>query len=108
MARASRRWQVYIVRCTDGTLYTGVATDVLRRVAEHNGAGKAGARYTRTRRPVKLVYRERAANRSAACQREYRIKQLDRREKLKLIAAGAPAKKRRAAQSAQRPSRKSD
>lgn len=96
MARAARRWQVYIVRCADGTLYTGVATDVLRRVTEHNGAGKAGARYTRTRRPVKLVYQERAANRSAACKREYRIKQLDRREKLKLIAfaARAVAKKR--------------
>jgi putative endonuclease len=77
------------VRCADGTLYTGVAVDVERRVAEHNGAGKPGARYTRTRRPVKLVYYEAVANRSAACKREYRIKQLTRQEKLALIAAGS-------------------
>jgi len=86
------------VRCADGTLYTGVAVDVERRVAEHNGAGKPGARYTRSRRPVKLVYYEAAANRSAACKREYRIKQLTRQEKLALIAAGSrmisPAKKK--------------
>ncbi len=86
------------MRCADGTLYTGVAVDVERRVAEHNGAGKPGARYTRSRRPVKLVYYEAAANRSAACKREYRIKQLTRQEKLALIAAGSrmisPAKKK--------------
>jgi putative endonuclease len=87
-----------MVRCADGTLYTGVTVDVARRVAEHNGSAKTGARYTRSRRPVKLVYQERAANRSAACKREYRIKQLTRREKLALIAAGSriisPAKKK--------------
>jgi len=77
------------VRCADGTLYTGVAIDVERRVAEHNGDGRSGARYTRSRRPVKLVYYEPAANRSAACKREYRIKQLPRREKLALIAVGS-------------------
>ncbi len=93
-----KRWQVYIVRCADGTLYTGVAMDVTRRVAEHNGLRTSGARYTRARRPVKLVYQEKTANRSAACKREYRIKQLSRREKLALIAAGSriisPAKKK--------------
>ena len=98
MARAVKRWHVYLVRCADSTLYTGVAMDVARRVAEHNGAGKAGARYTRSRRPVQLVYHEAAANRSAACKREYRIKQLPRREKLALIKAGSrmisPAKKK--------------
>lgn len=83
----NKRWQVYIVRCADGTLYTGVAVDVTRRVAEHNGAGKRAARYTRARRPVTLVYQASAASRSAACKREYRIKQLSRREKLRLIAA---------------------
>ena len=87
MAQALKHWHVYMVRCADGTLYTGVAIDVARRVAEHNGARANGARYTRARRPVKLVYRERAANRSAACKREYRLKQLSRREKLALIAA---------------------
>jgi putative endonuclease len=94
---AKKRWCVYLVRCADGTLYTGVAIDVVRRVAEHNGVRadgtravrEVGARYTRSRRPVKLVYHEPAANRSAACKREYRIKQLTRREKLALIAAGS-------------------
>lgn len=93
MAPKDKRWWVYIVRCADGTLYTGVATDVARRVAEHNGAGKRAARYTRTRRPVTLVYRAPAANRSAACRREYRIKQLSRREKQQLIAAAARTKR---------------
>ncbi|MBM3342411.1 MAG: GIY-YIG nuclease family protein [Betaproteobacteria bacterium] len=98
MSQAARRrlqsWQVYVVRCADGSLYTGVAVDVARRVAQHNGVRgngaravrDLGARYTRSRRPVTLVYAERAANRSAACKREYRIKQLTRREKLALIA----------------------
>ncbi len=103
MLRAAKRWQVYIVRCADGTLYTGVAIDVARRIAEHNGAGKSGARYTRSRRPVKLVYSEKAANRSVACKREYRIKQLSRRDKLALIAAAprsvSSAKKSTRAQS---------
>jgi putative endonuclease len=90
----AKRWYVYIVRCADGSLYTGVAIDVLRRVDEHNGARNArdtGARYTRARRPVTLVYQQDAANRSAACQREYRIKQLSRTEKLALIGASALA-----------------
>ncbi len=87
--KTQKRWHVYIVRCAGGTLYTGVAIDVEKRVDEHNGARAGGARYTRARRPVKLVYREGAANRSAACKREYRIKQLSRRDKLALIAAGS-------------------
>jgi putative endonuclease len=66
-------------------LYTGVATDLKRRVEEHNGLRAKGARYTRARRPVKLVYSEAAVNRAAACRREYRIKQMSRREKLALI-----------------------
>ncbi len=85
-AAASARWRVYVVRCADGTLYTGVAIDVTRRIAQHNGVLANGARYTRTRRPVKLVYQEKAADRSAACQREHAIKQLGRREKLAMIA----------------------
>ena len=110
MARAATAWYVYIVRCADSTLYTGVAIDVTRRVAEHNGvrSKRAGARYTRSRRPVKLVYREPAANRSAACKREYRIKQLPRAEKLALIAAGSRmisvAKKKPAADHGQKKS----
>lgn len=78
-----------MVRCADGSLYTGVAVDVARRVAEHNGERRRGARYTRARRPVTLVYAESAASRSAACRREYGIKQLTRREKLALIGAGS-------------------
>lgn len=78
-------WHVYMVRCADDTLYTGVARDVVRRVAEHNGIGRLGARYTRSRRPVKLVYREGASSRSAAGKREHQIKQLSRTAKLALI-----------------------
>ena len=78
-------WHVYIVRCADDTLYTGIAIDVQRRVAEHNGAGRAGARYTRARRPVVLVYQEAVVDRSAAGKREYAIKQLPRHEKLALL-----------------------
>ncbi len=78
-------WFVYMVRCADGSLYTGVATELQRRVDEHNGGHPLGARYTRSRRPVVLVYQERCENRSHACQREYAIKQLTRRAKLSLL-----------------------
>ena len=106
MSRLAKRWNVYIVRCADGTLYTGVTIDITRRVAEHNGirangtraVRDSGARYTRSRRPVKLLYQEKAANRSAACKREYCIKQLSRAEKLALISTASriisPAKKK--------------
>ena len=76
-------WFVYIVECADGTLYTGVTTDLERRVKQHN-SGK-GAKYTRARRPVKLVASFDAENNSAACKEEYRIKQLSRTEKFALI-----------------------
>lgn len=75
---------VYIVRCSDGTLYTGYTTDVERRVAEHNAG--TGAKYTRGRRPVRLVYKEAHASVSEAMQREYAIKQLRRRQKEALLA----------------------
>ena len=74
---------VYIVRCADGTLYTGWTTDVERRIAQHN-AGR-GARYTRMRRPVALVYREEVPDRSAAMRREVAIKKLDRERKERLV-----------------------
>ena len=74
-AKSATRWFVYIVKCKDGTLYTGVTTDVVRRIAEHNGSAK-GAKYTRARRPVKLVRAERFKTRSAACIREAAIKKL--------------------------------
>jgi putative endonuclease len=87
-------WSVYVVRCADGTLYTGIARDVMRRIAEHNAGGRLAANYTRGRRPVTLVYREAAATRSAASRREYAIKQLDRQQKEALIAAAKTPRRR--------------
>lgn len=75
---------VYIVECADTTLYTGITTDLERRLSEHNQSEK-WAKYTRVRRPVTLVYSEKHASRSEACKREYAIKQLSREEKMKLI-----------------------
>jgi putative endonuclease len=76
---------LYILTCADGTLYTGIATDVERRVEEHNSAN-LGAKYTRTRRPVKLSYQSiEFADRSEAAREEYRIKQLSRQAKLDLV-----------------------
>jgi putative endonuclease len=79
---------VYIVRCADGTLYTGVTRDIGRRVDEHNAGGPRGARYTRARRPVTLVYAESAPSRAAACRRECEIRRLGRAGKLALASAG--------------------
>lgn len=78
-------WFVYMVRCADDTLYTGITRDVGRRVAEHNAKGMLGASYTRGRRPVELVYSEAAATRSDASKREYAIKQLSRQQKRNLV-----------------------
>ena len=74
---------LYLLRCGDGTLYTGITTDVERRAEEHN-AGK-GAKYTRSRRPVEVVYREACGSRSEALRREIAVKKLSRQEKLALI-----------------------
>ena len=78
-------WFVYILCCADDTLYTGVATDLERRLHEHNHTSR-GARYTRIRRPVRLVYFESVADRSLACRRERVIKKYTRQEKQQLIA----------------------
>jgi putative endonuclease len=78
-------WYVYIVRCADDSLYTGVALDPARRVDEHNHNDRLAARYTRARRPVQLVYREKVASRAEALSREYAIKQLARHEKEKML-----------------------
>lgn len=78
-------YYVYIVECADDTLYTGIATDIKRRIEEHNSSHK-GAKYTRTRRPVKLVYSEEFSDRSRASSREYEIKKkMNRAQKLQLI-----------------------
>ncbi|HVZ71260.1 MAG TPA: SUMF1/EgtB/PvdO family nonheme iron enzyme [Polyangia bacterium] len=79
------RWYVYVVRCVDGSLYTGISTDVAARVAAHN-AGR-GARYTRARRPVELVHTENKRSMSTALKREAAIKALPRAGKLALLAA---------------------
>jgi putative endonuclease len=82
-------WQVYVLRCADDTLYTGITTDIVRRLAEHNGEDAGGARYTRSRRPVALAYLESVATRAEAARREGAIKRLDRAAKLALCASFA-------------------
>ena len=81
----SSTWFVYVVRCSDDSLYTGITTDINRRIEEHNTSNK-GAKYTRTRRPVKLEYKEIYVDRSTASKREYAIKKLTRKQKLNLIS----------------------
>ncbi len=87
MGRAA--WLVYVLRCSDGTLYTGITNDLERRLLAHR-AGRA-SRYTRSRLPVRLVYTERAGGRGrgAALRRELAIKALSRAEKMELIRAGS-------------------
>jgi len=78
-------WFMYVVRCSDGTLYTGITTDVTRRIDEHNGS-KKGAKYTRPRRPVELVYWIDFHDRSTASKGEAKFKKLSRKEKLRIIS----------------------
>lgn len=77
-------WYVYMVRCSDRTLYTGIAKNIEKRISEHNSE-KGGARYTRARKPVELVYAEQVSSRSEAARREWQIKHLTRDKKKKLI-----------------------
>lgn len=77
-------YYVYILQCADGTLYTGITVNLERRIVEHNSL-KTGAKYTRARRPVKLLFSKRFRNRSNAAKAEYRMKQLSRQEKLEMI-----------------------
>ena len=78
-------YYVYVLSCCDNTLYTGITTDVKRRVDEHNNSEK-GAKYTKLRRPVELAYSEESLNRSTASKREYEIKKMSRLKKLELIS----------------------
>lgn len=80
-------WYVYILHCGDGTLYTGITDDVPRRLAAHRSG--RGAKYTRGRGPLELVYQEELPDKSAALRREYAVKQLKRSEKLALCALAA-------------------
>jgi putative endonuclease len=80
-------WLVYMIEASDGSLYTGITTDITRRFCAHQ-SGKRGARYFhRGRQPIRVVYTEGAGNRSAASKREAAIKKLPRSEKLQLISA---------------------
>ena len=79
-------WSIYIVKCRDKTLYTGITTDIARRLKEHNT--KKGAFYTRNKTPVRLIYQKAMANQSRARKREAAIKRLSRIEKLELIKRG--------------------
>jgi len=82
-------WYVYILRCADGTLYTGATDDVEKRLAAHQRG--RGAKYTRGRGPLELVYTERLEDKSAALKREYAIKRMKRAEKLKMIGSRGEA-----------------
>jgi putative endonuclease len=84
MAEA-RPFSLYIVRCADGTLYTGIAADVARRLVEHE-QGIRGARFLRGKGPLEVVFEEAAGNRAVASRLEYRVKRLSRSQKLELIA----------------------
>ena len=79
-------WQVYILECADGSLYTGIARNLDERIAAHNNG--TGAKYTRGRGPVKLVYQENVTSRSIALRREITIKKLTRADKLRLAESG--------------------
>ncbi len=83
MADMDKQWKVYILRCGDGSLYTGIARDVQVRLAQHS-SGK-GAKYTRGRGPLELVYEESCPDKSTALRRELAIKALTREEKKKLF-----------------------
>jgi putative endonuclease len=85
-------WCVYLLRCRDGTLYAGITNDLPHRIAVHQ-AGK-GAAYTRSRRPLRLVYREPAAGRSEALKREAALRRLTRVEKLQLVRSARRPRRR--------------
>ena len=79
----NKKWFVYIIHCGDTTLYTGISNNVPKRIAQHRAG--IGARYTRGRLPIRLVYKEPCIDKSSALKREYAIKRLARKEKIKLI-----------------------
>ena len=80
-------WFVYILRCADDSLYTGISNDIEKRLKQHNGEEKNGAKYTRGRRPVSLAWQESCDDRSSALKREAEIKKLSRIEKDRLLAS---------------------
>lgn len=80
-------WYVYVVVCCDNSFYCGITTNLERRLKQHNGEIKGGAKYTRGRRPVNLVYFEKCNDRSDATKKEIKFKKLKRKEKLKKLSA---------------------
>ena len=82
MSETEKHYYTYILRCADGTLYTGWTTDLEKRQTAHNAG--TGAKYTRSRRPVRMIYAEEAVSKEDAMRREWQIKQLTRQEKLAL------------------------
>lgn len=82
---SSKNWYVYLIRCADHSLYTGIATDVRRRFSEHQSQGRLCARYLRGRAPLQLMYSCKVTDRSSALKLEYRVKQLTKSEKLRVI-----------------------
>ncbi len=85
-----QQWYVYLLRCADDTLYCGITTDVLRRVQEHNGQKKGGAKYTKSRRPVHICAVAPSENRSEASKLEARIQKLPRGQKIAALQAQCP------------------
>jgi putative endonuclease len=85
-------WSLYILECSDGSFYTGVSTDVDRRLGEHQKG--TASRYTRTRRPVVLVYREECGSRASSLSRECAVKSLSRQAKEELVSGGRPERKK--------------
>ncbi len=78
-------WKVYVLRCSDNSLYTGITRDLNRRLDEHNNSDRLASAYTRARRPVTLIYEESHEDRSSASKREAAIKKMTKIEKEKLI-----------------------
>lgn len=78
------KWYVYIIKCSDNTLYTGITKDINKRIHEHNNDNKHGSKYTRPRRPVKLFYSEELSSRSEATKRELEIKKMGHEDKINL------------------------
>lgn len=80
-------WYLYLIRCNDGSFYTGIAIDIVRRLSEHRGEGKTGAKYVRGRRPLTLVLQRKLGSRGLALRVERRVKKLSKAQKEKLIGS---------------------
>jgi putative endonuclease len=83
-------WFLYMIRCSDGSLYTGITTDIERRLREHNGGGGRASRYVRARLPAELVYSEKLPDRGSAAAREAAVKKMSKQDKLALVRAACP------------------